>query len=79
MWAGNVSTVRETRKTSRMLVGKPILKQSLGISKGKLQNNIKMALRDIGCEVGRSMDLAQRLALISALLNLGLNFQRVNN
>jgi hypothetical protein len=50
---------RETRNAYRSLVKKPLEKQCLGRPIRKQKDNMKMECREIGCEDGRRMELAQ--------------------
>jgi hypothetical protein len=58
-----------------ILLGKSLRNISLGKPKTRWESNIKMDLREIGCEDGRWIELAQDRvqwrALVLAVLNLG--------
>jgi hypothetical protein len=48
--AGHVERMRTKRNAYRILVGKPEGKRQLGRSRRRWVNNIKMDLREIGCD-----------------------------
>ena len=50
------STCRATQKF-RVLVGKPEGKRPLGRQRRRWEDNIKMDLRDVGCDAGDWIDL----------------------
>ena len=58
----------------RVLVGKPEGKRSLGRPRRRWEDNIRMDLREVGCECVDWMDLVQDRgrwrALVSAVMNL---------
>jgi hypothetical protein len=61
-WAGHVERIErmgEKRNAYRFLVGKPEGKRSLGRSRRKWVDNIKIDLREIGWDGMDSIDLAQ--------------------
>ena len=45
--------------TYRVLVGKPEGKRSLGKARRRWQDNIKLDLREVGCDRGNWNDLAE--------------------
>jgi hypothetical protein len=47
-WAGNIAGMVEKRDAYRILVGKPERKRSLGRSRRRWMDNIKMDLKEIG-------------------------------
>jgi hypothetical protein len=49
-WTGHVSRMGERRGAYRVLVGKPEGKRPLERPRGKWEDNIKMDLRELGCE-----------------------------
>jgi len=49
----------ESRGGCRVLVGKPEGKRPLGRPRPRWENNIKMALQEVGCEVMDGVDVAQ--------------------
>jgi hypothetical protein len=58
----------------RVEVGKPEGKRPLGRRRPRWENNIKMALQDVGCEVMDGVDVAQDRdrwqLLVNAVMNL---------
>jgi hypothetical protein len=56
---GHVARMRETKNAYRILMGKPEGKRSLGRPRGRWVDNIKIHLRDIGCDGMDWIDLAQ--------------------
>ena len=64
----------QSRNTYRVLVGKPEGKRSLGRQRRRWEDNIKMDLRDMGCDPGEWIDLAedrdQWRAYVRAVMNL---------
>jgi hypothetical protein len=49
-WAEQVAWMGKKRNTYRILVGKPFGKQSFGKPRRRWKDDIKMELREIGCE-----------------------------
>jgi len=47
-WAGHVARIGE-RRVYRVLVGKPEGKRTLGRSRRRWEDNIKMDLQEVGC------------------------------
>jgi hypothetical protein len=64
----------EKRNASRIVVGNPEGKRTLGRPRRRWVDNIKMDLREIGCDGGDWIDLAQDRdrwrALMKAVINL---------
>ena len=58
-WAGHVSCKEEKRGVYGVLVGKPEGKRRLGRPRRRWEDNINMDLKEVGCGVGDSMELAQ--------------------
>jgi len=50
-WAGHVARVGERKGVYRVLVGKPEGKGPLGRPRRRWVDNVKMYLREVGCEV----------------------------
>jgi hypothetical protein len=71
-WAGHVIGLRvgEVRNAYKILVGKPEAKRPLGRSRRRLEDNIKMYLKEIGWEGVGWIDLAQWRAVASAVMSL---------
>ena len=51
--------MEQSRNAYRLLVGKPEGKKPLGRPRCRWEDNIKMDLREVGCDAGDWMDLAQ--------------------
>ena len=58
-WAGHIARMEQSRNTYRVLVGKPEGKRSLGRPRRRWEDNIKMDLREVGCDPGELIDLAE--------------------
>ena len=58
-WSGHVACMGEDRGLHRVLVGKPEGKRSLGRSRRRWEDNIKMDLQEVGGDRGDRMELAQ--------------------
>jgi hypothetical protein len=69
-WAGNVARMREKRNAYRVLVGKPEGKGPLRRPRRRWVYNIKIDLREIGCDGMDWIDLAQDRDQWRALVNL---------
>ena len=73
-WAGHVARMEQSRCAYRVLVGKPEGKRPLGRPRHKWEDNIKMDLREVDCDPGEWMDLAeyrdQWRAYVRAVMNL---------
>ena len=50
-WAGHAARMGERRGIYRVFVGKPEGKRPLGRLKRRMENDIKMDLREVGCGV----------------------------
>ena len=51
--------MEQSRNAYRILVGKPEGKKPLGRSRRRWEDNIKMDLREVGCDNGEWIDLAE--------------------
>jgi len=73
-WAGHVARMGEGRGVYRVLVGKPEGRRPLGRPRRRWEDNIRMDIREVGCECVDWMELAQDRdrwrALVSAVMNL---------
>ena len=73
-WAGHVARMEQSRNAYSILVGKPEGKRPLGRPRRRLEDNIKMDLREVGCDPGDWIDLAkgrdQWRAYVRAVMNL---------
>jgi hypothetical protein len=65
----------ENRNSYRILVGKPEGKRPLGRPRREWVNNIKMDLREIGCDGVDCIGLAQDRDQWKALVNMVMNFR----
>jgi hypothetical protein len=65
----------EKRNAYRILVGKPEGKRPLGRPRRRWMDNIKMDLREIGCDGADWMDMAQDRDQWRALVNTVLNLR----
>jgi hypothetical protein len=72
-WAGHVARMEEGRTAFKMLAGKTIGKRPLGRLKPRWENNIRMALKDIGINTRNWVDSAQDRNYWRALVNAALN------
>jgi hypothetical protein len=74
-WAGHVARIGKKRNAYMILVGKPEGKRSLGKPRRRWVDNIKMDLREIGCDgvdwIDMAQDREQWKALVNTVLNLG--------
>jgi len=72
--AGHVARMRERRGVYRFLVGKPDGKRPLGRPRRRWEENIKMALQDVGCGgmnwIGLGQDRYRWRAFVSTAMNL---------
>ena len=73
-WAGHVARIEQSRNAYRVLVGKPEGKRPLGRPRRRWEDNIRMDLREVGCDPGEWIDLAedrdQWRAYVRAVMNL---------
>jgi hypothetical protein len=58
-WAGHVARMGEDRGVHRVLVGKLVGKRPLGRPRRRWEDNIKMALQEVGGGRGDWLELAQ--------------------
>ena len=63
-WAGHVARKELSRYAYRVLVARPERKIPLGRSRRRSEDNIKMDLREVGCDPGDWTDLAQNSPLV---------------
>ena len=59
IWAGHVERVEQSRNAYRVLVGKPEGKRPLGRPRHRWEDDIRMDLREVGCDPGEWIDLAE--------------------
>ena len=73
-WAGHVARIEQSRNAYRVLVRKPKGKRPLGRPRHRWEDNIEMDLREVGCDPGELIDLAedrdQWRAYVRAVMNL---------
>ena len=65
--------MEESRRTFKMLTGKPTGKRSLGRPSRSWKDNIRMYLKEIGINAKSSVDLAQDRDYWRDLVNAALN------
>ena len=58
-WAGHVARMEQSRNAYRVLVGISEGKRPLGRPRHRWEDNIKMDLREVGCDPGEWIDLAE--------------------
>ena len=73
-WAGHVARMEQSRNAYRVLVGNPEWKRPLGRPSRRWEDNIKTDLREVGCDPGDWIDLAedrgQLKIYVRAVMNL---------
>ena len=73
-WAGHVAHMGEERGAYRVLVGKTEGKRSLGRSRHRWVDNIRLDLQEVGCGyvdwIGLAQDRDRWRTLVSAVMNL---------
>ncbi|KAJ4436836.1 hypothetical protein ANN_16968 [Periplaneta americana] len=73
-WAGHVARMGESRNAYRVLVGRPAGKRPLGRPRRRWEDNIKMDLREVGCDdrewINLGQDREQRRTYVRAAMNL---------
>ena len=74
IWAGHVARMGERRGVYRVLVGKPEGKRPLGRPRRRWEDNIKMYLREVGCE-GMDWIVAEDRHSWRAFLNVVMNLR----
>ena len=75
MEAGHVASMEQSRSAYRVLVGKPERKRSLGRPRRRWEDNIKMDLREVGCDPGEWIDLAEDRDQWRAYVRTVMNFR----
>jgi hypothetical protein len=74
-WAGHVARMGEKRNAYRIFVGKPEGRRPLGRPRRRWVDNIKMVLREIGCDGVDWVDVAQDRGHWRALVNTVMNLR----
>ena len=73
-WAGHVARMEQTRNAYRVLMGKPEGKRPLRRPRRRWEDNIRMDLREVGCDLGDWIDLVEDMvqwrAYVRAVMNL---------
>ena len=73
-WTGHVARTEQSRNAYKVFVGKPEGKRPLGRPRRRWEDNIKMYLREVGCDPRNWIDFAedrdQWRAYIRAVMNL---------
>ena len=73
-WAGHIARMEQPRNTYRVLVGKPEGNRPLGRPRRRWEDNIRMDLREVVCDPGEWIDLAEDMdqwrAYVRAVKNL---------
>ena len=81
-WEGHVARMEQSRNAYRVLVGKPERKRPLGRPKRRWEDNIKMDLREVGCDPGEWVDLAEDRdhwrAYVRAVMNLRVPYKPIS-
>jgi hypothetical protein len=68
-WAGYVAHMGVITDANRILVGKPVVKKSLGRPRSRLEDNIKTDLK-YSMRIHVVPDRVQQLALVNTVINL---------
>jgi hypothetical protein len=74
-WEGHIVRIGEEKNAYRILVRKPEGRRPLGRPRGRCVGNIKIYLREIGCDGMDWIDLAQERDYWRALVNTVMNFR----
>ena len=72
-WAGDVARMKEDRSAFKILTGTPTGKRPLLRSRGRLEDNIRMYLREIGVNTRNWVDSTQDKDFWRALVNASVN------
>jgi hypothetical protein len=74
-WTGHVARMGEGKDVCRVLVGRPEGKRTLGRSRRRWEDNIKMDLREIGIDGANWIQLAQDRVQWRACVNTVMNLR----
>ena len=74
-WAGHVEHMEESRSAYRVLVGKPERKRPLERQRFSWEDNIEMNFREMGCNAGDWIDLAQDREQWQACIRVVMNLR----
>ena len=81
-WAEHVARIGNSRGAYRVLIGKPEGKKLLGRPRRRWEDNIKMDLKEVGCEVIDWIDLPQAKdrwwTLVNVVISLRVPYNRGN-
>ena len=73
-WAGHVAHMDQSRNAYRVLVRNPVGKRPLGRPRCRWEDNVKMDLREVGCDprdwITLAEDRDQWWAYVRAIMNL---------
>ena len=58
-WAGHLARMEQSTNAYRVLVGKPESRRPFGRPRRRREDNIKMDLREVGCDPRDWIDLAE--------------------
>ena len=67
--------MEQSRNAYRVLVGKPEEKRPLGRPRRRWEDNIKMDLREVGCDPGECIDLDEERDQWRAYVRAVMNFR----
>jgi hypothetical protein len=73
--AGRVARMEERKSALKILTGTPAGKRSLGKPRRRLEDNIRMDLKEIGIKTRNWVDAAQDMDYWRALVNAALNLR----
>ena len=74
-WAGHVARMEEGRSAFKILTGTRTGKRPLGRSRRRLEDNIRIVLKEIGINTRNLVDSAQDRDYWRALVNAALNLR----
>ena len=71
--AEHIARMEDSRNAYRVLVGRTEGKRPSGRPRRRWEDNVKMDLREVGCDAGDWIDLAQDRAYAWEVMNLRLS------